>query len=50
MAVGRHFTRGDFLDCRVDGVEPVFGFVCAGHCVSLLSLFIEFDVGGEGLY
>ena len=33
MSVGSHSAGGDALDCFVDGVEPPFGFVGAGHFI-----------------
>lgn len=40
MSVGSHSAGGDALDCFVDGVEPPFGFVGAGHfkCIIAYSM------------
>jgi hypothetical protein len=36
MPIGGHFAVGDGLNGFVDGVEPPFCLVGAGHCISMV--------------
>lgn len=44
MAIGRHFAPGNFLDRGVNRVEPVLGFICAGHLFLSISYVFAFGM------